>query len=99
MGNRVLGAVKRTAANGIKANYCKGGSISLYNIDKGLEENVNRLLNTGYYDFAGFDFLPDGKGGYYFNEIEDAVGSRSLCMLAGIDTAEEYIKYISKILK
>lgn len=93
MGNKVIGAVQRRANEGFKANYSKGGSISLYVIDKKLQDLVQKLLKNGYYDFAGFDFLYNGD--YYFNEIEDVVGSRSLCMLKNIDTSELYLDYIS----
>ena len=98
MGNKVIGAVKRTATVGIKANMCQGGEISLYNIDNRLQSYIDKLLKIAYFDFAGFDFLTGDGNEYYFNEIEDDVGSRSLCILAGTNTAEEYVKYISKTL-
>lgn len=98
MGNKVIGAVKRTAVSGIKANLCLGGKISLYDIDKKLQNYIDSLLKITYFDFAGFDFLTENGSEYYFNEIEDAVGSRSLCSLADIDTADEYLKHISKII-
>ncbi len=96
MGNKPVGAVKRTAKEGFKANYCKGGEISLYEIDGKLLCSVEKLLYTAHFDFAGFDFLYNGD--YYFNEIEDVVGSRSLCILKDIDTSRLYIEYINKVL-
>jgi glutathione synthase/RimK-type ligase-like ATP-grasp enzyme len=97
LGNKVIGAVKRSAVNGFKANYCKGGQISLYEIDCKLQGYVDKLLKIGKFDFAGFDFLYNGD--YFFNEIEDAVGSRSLCILKNIDTSVLYMEYITGTLK
>lgn len=96
MGNNVIGAVKRTATKGFKANYCKGGNITLIEPDKILLEYVNKILENDYYDFAGIDFLYNGN--YYFNEIEDAVGSRSLCILKNTDITDMYLEYISNTL-
>ena len=97
MGNNPIYAVKRTSVSSFKANYCQGGKIALYDIDTRLKCYIKKLFNIGYFDYAGFDFLYDGKD-YFFNEIEDAVGSRSLCILKNIDTCELYLEYINKIL-
>ena len=99
LGNKPIYAVKRTAKAGFKANYCQGGEISLYDIDSRLKQNIQNLLKINTFDFAGFDFLADDDNNYYFNEIEDAVGSRSLCILTGIDTSELFMDYIRKNIK
>ena len=97
MGNKPLCAVKRTSQKGFKANFCQGGKISLFDIDEKLKEYIDKILEIGYFDFVGFDFLFDDKS-YYFNEIEDVVGSRSFCILKNTDTSKIYLEYISKIL-
>jgi glutathione synthase/RimK-type ligase-like ATP-grasp enzyme len=99
MGNRIIGAVRRKAKDGIKANFCQGGEISLYQVGGKLKGYVERLTQKLYFDFVGMDFLTADDEHFYFNEIEDAVGSRSLCILKGIDTSRIYLNYIKDILK
>jgi gamma-F420-2:alpha-L-glutamate ligase len=96
-GNKILAAVNRAAPQGsFKANYKSGGGISLTEVDEVLTDYVNRFLKKHYYDFAGFDFLTSDYKNYYFNEIEDCVGSRALCILKDIDTSEILMRHISE---
>lgn len=99
LGNEIFAAVKRTAKEGIKANFCQGGEISLYEVPRKLKEYVKRLTGELFFDFAGLDFLTVNDEDFYFNEIEDAVGSRSLCILKNIDTSRVYLDYIKDSIK
>lgn len=99
MGSRIIGAVRRKASSGIKANMCQGGQVSLFKVGKKLSSYVEKLTKEIYFDFVGIDFLTTDDESFYFNEIEDAVGSRSLCILAGVDTARLYLEHIKDRLK
>ena len=44
---------------------------------------------------VGFDFLTSDFNDYYFNEIEDCAGSKSLCILKSVDTSEMIMQHIS----
>ena len=99
MGGKVIGAVKRTPKEGFRANYKLGGSIELYELTSAMSAAVKIIVENVQIDFAGLDFLVNDRGGeLYFNEIEDVVGSRSLCKIEKIDTSLKYIEYISKIM-
>ncbi|MDD4002894.1 MAG: hypothetical protein PHE12_01710 [Clostridia bacterium] len=96
LANKIIGAVKRTAhEGGFKANYCCGADIALFSPHQRLVRYINRFLKHNYYDFAGFDFLTADFANYYFNEIEDCVGSRTLCILKDIDTSSLFMQHIS----
>jgi len=47
-------------------------------------------------DFVGLDFLIAEDGTLLFNEMEDAVGCRSLYMNSTINIADLFIDYIHK---
>ena len=99
LANKIIGAVKRTAPEGgFKANYSLGACIELFSPPKKLVEYINRFLKHNYYDFAGFDFLTANFEKYYFNEIEDCVGSRTLCILKDIDTSSLLMQHIHTAL-
>ena len=44
------------------------------------------------------DFLPDGKGGYVVNEIEDSAGARMLYKTSDIDVADVFAEYVAGVL-
>lgn len=95
VGNELIGAVKRTASGGFKANYSLGADIGIYNPDYYTMNIVNKILSAKEFSYIGIDFLLAGDKIPIFNEIEDVVGARMLSA-CGIDGyVEKYIEYIS----
>lgn len=79
--NKVFCAVLRKAKDGFLSNFSQGGDFSFYSyseMEKNLVENFIKEMTV---DYAGIDFLLAKDGSLYFNEMEDAVGSRMLTRL------------------
>lgn len=94
LGGKILTAVKRRADEGFRANLSLGGTAEPYELGaacRGMVECVTQALPL---DYAGIDFLMGSDGALLFNELEDAVGSRSLYALGGHDAAALYADYI-----
>jgi gamma-F420-2:alpha-L-glutamate ligase len=98
LGGEILTAVKRRAVSGFRANLSLGGAVEPYTLDDAGRRMAERLLQALWLDYAGIDFILDEKGGLLFNELEDAVGSRSLYRLGSHDAAGLYLDYISKTM-
>lgn len=99
IGNEVVGAIRRYSEVDFRANYCLGGQIEAYTLDEEQKQLVNHILEHLKCDYVGVDFIVNEHGKFIFNELEDAVGSRSLYTLNKIDTARLYISYIIKEMK
>ncbi len=96
LGGEVLAAVRRQSATDFRANLSLGGTVEL--CEPGLRElEMVRAITTALpLDYAGIDFIYDSPDQPLLNEIEDAVGSRSLYQLGGPDTAEAYIALLAR---
>lgn len=99
IGNKIIGAIRRYSKVDFRANYCLGGQIESYTLSEEEESLVYQLLNHLKCDYVGVDFMIDKDGKFIFNELEDAVGSRSLYTLNKVDTAKLYINYIAKEMR
>lgn len=98
LNNQIYASVIRyTPAGTYLSNYTKGAEIDHYDIIKTpVEGYIETLLKGVYVDYCGIDFLVDYQGNYYFNEIEDAVGSRMLTHLAPeLNVAKDLMRHIS----
>lgn len=95
LGGKVLAAILRTSDN-FKSNYSLGGKASLYELNSREKDLINKVLSMmpEIPDFVGMDFLIDGDK-WYFNEIEDVVGTRMLYECLNMDAAEVYSEYIT----
>lgn len=97
MDNRPYAAVMRHTPEGsYLSNFTKGASIGFFEIEKTpVAAYVDALLKDVHVDYCGLDFLCDAQGKFFFNELEDAVGSRMLSQLgAGHNTAGDLMKHI-----
>lgn len=99
MGSKVLAAVRRRSHSDFRANLSLGGAVELCDPEADELEMVQKILAALPLDYAGIDFIYDGQGRPLFNEIEDAVGSRSLYMLGGPDTAQAYLTHIAEVMQ
>ncbi len=95
LGGEIITAVLRENENSFKANLSLGGSVRQYELSESEKKAVMNISSLLCYDFIGIDFVFD-KGHLVFNEIEDAVGARSVYMTSGIDIIEMYCGYIKR---
>lgn len=79
--NKVFCAVLRKAKDGFLSNFSQGGDVSFYSCTEKEKKFVEDFISELSVDYAGIDFLLAKDGSLYFNEIEDAVGSRMLTRL------------------
>lgn len=78
VGNEIVGAVERTAADGFRSNFSLGGKVNTYRLKEKEREMVKKISNLFSFGMAGIDFIVDEDGHLIFNEIEDVVGARML---------------------
>lgn len=96
IGKKIIAAVLRSNANDFRANYSLGGTASLYRLNKTEIRTIQKIIDAYDFGLAGIDFMFTEDGELIFNEIEDAVGSRTLSMLSDTNILEEYIRFIKE---
>ena len=98
MGGEIIGAVKRYSDTDFKSNFSLGGNAERYSLNQSQRSIVNKIGQILNFDFAGIDFLIDSNGEFLFNEIEDAVGTRTLYQQYDFDVVQMYLEYMAKQL-
>ena len=97
LGGKILGRVERIPPKGdFRANVKQGGDFCLFE-ETCLDEAALKLAASLEADYVGVDFLVTG-GNFMFNELEDVVGSSTLCRLKNLDTAQFLIRYLVKVM-
>ena len=76
IGNRIIGAVERTATKGFKSNFSLGGQVRPCRMDKKLCDYVQVICAVFSFGMVGIDFLVNEAGDVLLNEIEDVAGAR-----------------------
>ena len=94
LGRDVVGAVLRSNQKSFKANFTLGGQAEAYELNKSELTVVNKIINQFDFGLVGIDFLFDEDGGLLFNEIEDVVGCRTLCLTSDINIVKRYLEFI-----
>ncbi|WP_462406350.1 ATP-grasp domain-containing protein [Gracilibacillus sp. Marseille-QA3620] len=94
MGGEIVACVKRQSTESFKSNYSLGGRADAYSLSSKERRLVMSILSIMKFDFVGIDFLIDEKGELLFNEIEDAVGTRTLYQNYDIDIVQKYLGYL-----
>lgn len=93
LGGKVIAAVKRYNPSDFKSNYSLGGKVEeCFPTSTQIEiaETVTKKLGS---DYVGVDFILN-DGHWVLNEIEDAVGARTLYALGLIDPASAFCDYV-----
>lgn len=96
LGQRMIGAVKRTGHTSFKSNYTLGGTIEKFTVPAHLQQYVATLTHHLKSDYIGIDFLIGMDGHYYFNELEDPVGARSFFELYDTNLPQLLVQYIAE---
>lgn len=93
VGNRVLGAMKRSAKDGsFKANITRGGVGENYPLTPEIEDIALRVARSLDLEIAGVDLL-FGHDGFLVCEANSAPGFEGFERATGIDVAAEIINY------
>lgn len=94
LGNKILSSKMRFSTNGdFRSNLNQGSSFKNHELDSSTLKMVKRILERYTFSLAGIDFIFH-KNQLFFNEIEDAVGTRMLYASEKFDVVELYLDYI-----
>lgn len=99
VGGEIVAAMLRESETDFKANVSGGAAASLYTLQEADKALIGQITAALPLDFAGIDFLIEEDGSLLFNELEDAVGCRSLYMNTEIDIADVFIAYAAKEMR
>ena len=94
IGNTIKACVKRSSVTSFLSNYSLGGNTQRYVLTSEQQQLVLRIMSILKFDFVGIDFILGENNTFLFNEIEDAVGCRSVYKHYDIDIASDYIQYV-----
>ncbi len=96
LGGEIIAAVLRESNCDFRANYSLGGKIRLAELTESQKQIVNEICRVFPMEWGGIDFLFDSEEVFYLNEVEDAVGSRSLSQLTDLNIARMVLTYIQR---
>lgn len=103
IGSEPIAAIRRESGmegmEGFKANYSLGGRAKVHQLNHVELQMVKRIASAFSFDYVGIDFILDETGQFLFNEIEDAVGSRTLSMCTDIDIADLFLGHVSRTIR
>ena len=98
LGKEIIGAIKRSSSSSFKSNFSLGGDAERYSLSESQKKLVHEIGGILDFDFVGIDFLINRNGEFLFNEIEDAVGTRTLYQHYDFDVVQMYLEYIENQL-
>lgn len=96
LGGEAIAAVLRESDCDFRANYSLGGQIRLVELTESQQELVGKVCACLPLEWGGIDLLFDSEDHFYVNEVEDAVGSRSLSQLTDLNIARMVLSYIQR---
>ncbi len=92
VGDKVLGAIKRTAKDGgFKANVSLGGDAEKAEISKEMKEYAQKIMQASGLMFAGIDFIKSNRG-YLVLEINISANFQGFETATGVNVAGEIIE-------
>ncbi|WP_147803494.1 ATP-grasp domain-containing protein [Alkalicoccus halolimnae] len=94
VGGKIAGSILRESQTDFKANISGGANAVFYELSDADKAVVHTITASLKLDFAGLDFLLDEEDGLLFNEMEDAVGCRSLYMNSSVDIADVFMEHV-----
>lgn len=99
IGNRIIGAIKRTAKEGFRSNHSLGGKVEEYFLNEEETKLVQNIIREFSFGLVGIDFIIGNSGEFILNEIEDVVGARMLYQCTNINLVREYLLFILDDIK
>ena len=94
IGDKVVGAVKRSSESSFRKNFSLGANVEKFTLDSTQEMEVLKIARALKADYIGVDFLLLEDGSHLFNEIEDPVGARSFYKTHDENIAELLVRHI-----
>lgn len=96
LGNKTIGAMKRTAPGGdFRTNVSIGGKAEKSSMSKEMQEVAIKAAKVFNAEFAGVDIIKH-KGKYYVLEVNIFPGFEGFEQATGINVAKELVMYIEK---
>ncbi|MFM8274180.1 MAG: RimK family alpha-L-glutamate ligase [Gemmata sp.] len=95
LGNRVLAAMRRTAANDWRTNVAQGGTaerVALSDREAALALRAAEVVGA---PVAGVDLLPGPNGELYVIEVNAVPGWKALAHACGVDVAKEVVRLVA----
>jgi len=97
LGDRVLGAIRRTALEGEwRTNVSLGGRAQACRLDPQAEELALRAARAVGASMAGVDILPDCRGRLVLLEVNAVPGWRALSAAISVDVAREVLNELAQ---
>lgn len=97
LGNKALGAMKRTAKAGeFRSNVAQGGRAEVFPLDNILKKLAVAAAKASGNEFAGVDIILDSKNRPYILESNRAPQFEGFERATGVNVALKIVKYIEK---
>ena len=97
LGDKALGAMKRTAKKGdFRSNVAQGGTAEVYPLNEKIKSLAISAAKASGNEFAGVDIVIDSKNRPYILESNRAPQFEGFEEATGINVAQEIVKYIEK---
>ena len=98
VGNRVLGAIERTAANADwRTNVARGASVRPFELSDAWAELAVRATALVGADYAGVDLLPSRDGAVFVLEVNGIPGWEGLQRATGLDVAGSLVRHLEVV--
>jgi len=94
VGGKAIGAMRRKANKGFKANFTLGGSVEPYTLNTKLEWLASEVIRLVDLDIAGIDVLFCDDDNYKICEVNSSPGFKGMEIAQGKQIAEQIIDYI-----
>ena len=98
IGGEIITAILRESKTDFRSNFCLGGSATPYRLSADETAQIKKIISLVKADYIGIDFVFN-NGSLVFNEIEDAVGARTVYAETDIDIIKLYCEHIKQAIK
>lgn len=100
VGNRVLGAIERTAVDGDwRTNVARGACARPFELPAAWEQMALRAAAVVGADYAGVDLLPDRDGNVFVLEVNGIPGWQGLQRATGLDVAGAVAEELEEVVR
>ena len=95
LGDKVLGAMKRTAIKGeYLTNYSRGGKVENFEVKKDLKELAEKTAKCFKLDYCGVDLMKGNDGEWKVLEVNRACQFKGFEFSTGINVARQLVDYL-----
>jgi ribosomal protein S6--L-glutamate ligase len=95
LGDKVLAAMRRTAANDFRTNVACGGRFEPWTLPKDWQEIAVRAAKSVCAVFAGVDLLPSENGDPLVLEVNSTPGFQAIAQTTEVDIPAAVIEYLT----